>query len=160
MSTLFLLLLLLWIALTQSIDVVVLGLGVGFSVAIMLLQHYLFPSIHVPSLGKLLSSMHLLVAFIVVLIWRFTVSTLYTCRLILTGKEEGHIVALPVRIKDPIGQFLLLNSITFTPSTISLLLEEDILYVHWLRARGERGDWQMIKESLEERLLPIFAGRK
>ncbi len=160
MSTLLLLLSLLWISLTQSVEIGTICIGAGLSMAITVVQRFLFPSIHVPSIGKLLVRIHLLVAFIVVLIWRFITSTMYTCGLILSGKQEGRIVALPVRLEDPIGQFLLLNSITFTPSTISLLLEGDTLYVHWLRARGKRGDWQMIKESLEKRLLAIFERRK
>lgn len=160
MSTLFVLLFLVWIALIQSVNVVTLSIGVVAAAGITLLQHYLFPSIHTPSLHRLMSRTHLLVEFIAVLAWRFIASTLYTCWLILSGNEEGRIVALPVRIEDPIAQFILLNSITFTPSTISLLLEQDTLYVHWLRARGHVGDWQTIKESLERRLLPIFAGRK
>jgi multisubunit Na+/H+ antiporter MnhE subunit len=160
MSTLFLLLVLLWIALTQSVDIGILCIGVGLSIAITMVQRFLFPFIHVPSIGRLLVRIHLLACFIAVLMWRFAISTLYTSRLILSGKHEGRIVALPVRLEDPVGQFLLLNSITFTPSTISLLLEGDTLYVHWLRARGEQGDWQMIKESLEKRLIKIFEGRK
>jgi len=51
---------------------------------------------------------------------------------------------------------LLLQSITMIPSTISLLLEEDLLYIHWLQAAGRRGDWQGIKEVLEARLLAAF----
>jgi len=160
MSTLFLLLVLVWIALTQSGNVAILAIGIAAAVLITLLQHHLFPSIHIPSLLRLLGRLHLLILFVAVLSLRFTISTLHTCRLILSGREEGRIVALPVHIEDPIGQFILLNSITFTPSTISLLLEGDILYVHWLRARGHKGDWQTIKESLEQRLLPIFARRK
>jgi len=160
MSTLFLLLVLVWIALTQSADPLTLFIGVSGSAAITFLQHHLFPSVHIPSLGKVASRIHLFLLFFVVLVWRFITSTLYACGLILSGREEGRIVALPVRIEDPIGQFILLNSITFTPSTISLLLEGDILYVHWLRARGHKGDWREIKDSLERRLAHVFAGRK
>jgi multisubunit Na+/H+ antiporter MnhE subunit len=160
MSTVFLLLVLVWVALTQTVDVAILSVGIGASAGITLLQHHLFPSIHIPSLVRLLGRLHLLILFVAVLAWRFITSTLYTCGLIVSGREEGRIVALPVRIEDPVGQFILLNSITFTPSTISLLLEGDILYVHWLRARGHKGDWQTIKESLEQRLLPIFARSK
>ena len=160
MSTVFVLLVAVWISLTQSFTAVGISVGVIGAAGITLLQHHLFPSIHVPSLGMILSRAHLVLLFVVVLLWRFVSSTLYTCWLILTGREEGRIVALPVRIEDPIGKFVLLNSITFTPSTISLLLEDNVLYVHWLRARGRKGDWRAIKESLERRLLPIFCGGK
>ena len=160
MSTVFVLLVAVWISLTQSFTAVGISVGVIGAAGITLLQHHLFPSIHVPSLGMILSRAHLVLLFVVVLLWRFVSSTLYTCWLILTGREEGRIVALPVRIEDPIGKFVLLNSITFTPSTISLLLEGDTLYVHWLRTLGHKGDWQTIKESLERRVLAVFEERR
>jgi len=94
--------------------------------------------------------------YVGVLAWRFVISTGYTIRLILAGDEEGRIVALPLRLRHPIGQLLLLNSITLTPSTISLLIEGDLLYIHWLRARNAQGDWETIKETLERQMLAIF----
>ena len=160
MSTLFLLLVFVWIALTQSTNIISISIGVVGAAGITLLQHHLFPSIHIPSFTRLLGRLHLLVLFVFVLSWRFASSTLYTCGLILSGREEGRIVALPMRVEDPIGQFILRNARTFTPSTISLRLEDEMLYVHWLRARGHKGDWRAIKESLEQRLLPIFSGGK
>ena len=95
--------------------------------------------------------------YVGILAWRFVISTGYTIRLILAGDEEGRIVALPLRLRHPIGQFLLLNSITLTPSTISLLIEGDLLYIHWLRARNAQGDWETIKETLERQMLEIFS---
>ena len=92
------------------------------------------------------------VAFLFTLIGRLTVSTLYTCRLILFGGEEGRIIALPIRIDDPFAQYVLLHSITLTPSTISLLLDGDLLYIHWLAAKGSEGDWRKVTGSLERRL--------
>ena len=65
-------------------------------------------------------------------------------------------MALPIRITDPLARFLLLNSITLTPSTISLLIEDDLLYIHWLQPANGQGDWRAIKESLEDRLTQLF----
>jgi multisubunit Na+/H+ antiporter MnhE subunit len=87
---------------------------------------------------------------------RFALSTLMTAWLILTGKEEGRMMALPLRVKDPLARFLLLNAITLTPSTISLLIEGDLLYIHWLQTAGGRADWRRIKESLETHLIHLF----
>ena len=65
-------------------------------------------------------------------------------------------MALPLRLEDPTGRFILLNSITLTPSTISLLVEEDLLYIHWLQDETGKSDWREIKESLEARLQRLF----
>jgi multisubunit Na+/H+ antiporter MnhE subunit len=131
------------------------GLGVIVAAGVTFVQQRLFPtSTLLPR--SLLRRPHRVVAFLTTLIFRFITSTLRTCGMIISGKEEGRIVALPIHVKDPLARFLLLNSITLTPSTISLLLEGDLLYIHWLREKGRHGDWQGIKESLEGRLLKAF----
>jgi len=46
-----------------------------------------------------------------------------------------------------------------TPSTISLLVEDDVVYLHWLQSRRGAGDWRTIKESIESRVLDLVAER-
>ncbi len=155
MGLVFAVLLIVWIALTRSSDPYILITGIIVAAGVTFVQHRLFPTRILLS-RVFLRRPHRVVAFFTTLFFRFITSTLRTCGLILAGKEEGRIVALPIRVKDPFARFLLLNSITLTPSTISLLLEGDLLYIHWLRERGHHGDWQGIKESLEEKLLKAF----
>jgi len=145
-----------WLALSRGVDLPRLIAGVLAAAIVVLVQRCLFPSF-APFPALLLRRPHWLLAFLVVFVYRFLTSTLRTCWLILFGGEEGRIVALPTRLEHPIGQFILLNAITLTPSTISLLLEGDLLYIHWLKAKGSRGDWKAIKESLELRLYPVFS---
>jgi len=149
-------LLVVWIALTGSLDPVSLAVGSAVAAGAALIQRRLFPTVHAHALSRLLRRPHRFLAFLATLCARFAVSTARTCRLILFDTPEGMIVALPTRLRTPIAQFLLLQSITMIPSTISLLLEEDLLYIHWLQAAGRRGDWQGIKEALEARLLAAF----
>ena len=150
---------LLWIGLSQKTGVLTLLAGLLALAAVVVIQRLLFPSIRVFPIS-LLRRPDRLIAFLALLFVRFVASTLYTSRLIIMGNEEGRIVALPVKIKDPLGQFVLLNSITLTPSTISLLLEGNLLYIHWLRGRGDAGDWNAIKESLERSLAALYDRRK
>lgn len=145
-----------WLALSRGVDLPRLLAGVLAAAIVVLVQRRLFPSF-APLPALLLRRPQWLLAFLVVFVYRFLTSTLRTCWLILFGGEEGRIVALPTRLEHPIGQFILLNAITLTPSTISLLLEGDLLYIHWLKAKGSRGDWKAIKESLELRLYPVFS---
>jgi multisubunit Na+/H+ antiporter MnhE subunit len=145
-------LVLLWIALAGSLDPLSIGIGILIATGAALVQRHLFPAVHLHAATVLLRRPHQLAAFLATLAVRFVVSTARTCRLILFGKPEGLIVALPVRLRTPFAQFLLQNAITLLPSTISVLLEEDLLYIHWLQAKGQREDWQVIKEGLETRL--------
>lgn len=149
-------LVLVWIALTGSLDPVSLGVGTAVAASVAFAQRRLFPTVHAHDASTLLRRPHRLIAYLATLGARLTVSTVRTCWLILFGKPEGLVVALPIRLKAPLAQFLLLHSITMIPSTISLLLEEDLLYIHWLQAAGRREDWQGIKEALEARLYAAF----
>jgi len=147
-----------WVALARRFDPSILIIGALAATGVVLVQRYLFPRVNL-SLGSLARRPLQVVLFIGLLLWRFVTSTLYTSYVILFSREEGRIVAIPTKVSDPFGQFLLLNAITFTPSTISLLLEGDLLYIHWLRREGGGGDWRRVKEPLEKRLNSIFGVR-
>jgi multisubunit Na+/H+ antiporter MnhE subunit len=149
------LLLLVWLALARRLDPATIGFGVGAVLIVMAVRRLLFPTPDL-ALALLLRRPIRLVRFLAALALRFVLSTAYTVRLILLGREEGRVVTLPIRVTHPIGQLILLNAITLTPSTISLLLEEDLLYIHWLRAAHEEGDWRTIKDTLERHVLELF----
>ena len=155
MPATFLSLFAIWLLLIRRVDAPTVAVGVFVVGFVCLAQRTLFRRC-----DRLVSTLlrHPLrsLRYLGILAWRFLISTGYTIRLILVGDEEGRIVALPLRLQHPIGQLLLLNSITLTPSTISLLVEGDLLYIHWLRARDAQGDWETIKETLERELLTIF----
>lgn len=148
---------LVWLAITRSFELPLVLLGLACSTAAALFWRRVLvqpPS----SMSKVARRPLRLLRFMVALLSRFINSTLRTTWIILRGREEGRIMALPIRVMDPLAQFILLNSITLTPSTISLLVDGDILYIHWLQTRGGHGDWREIKESLESRLEALFEG--
>lgn len=154
----FLVLLFLWLAIGRNSDPWAIAIGIVSAVVVLLLQRRLFPSISLFPL-RLLCRVHYLIHFLLTFCIRFVISTIHTSRLIILGGEEGQIIALPIEIDDPFARFILLNSITLTPSTISLLLEGDLLYIHWLRKKGSAGDWQVIKKSLERSLSSVYMRR-
>jgi len=147
---------LLWVALSRSLDVQSALAGVGAAVLVVLVQRLLFPGV-APVIGSLIRRPHRLLAYAAALLWRLAVSTVYTSWLILSGRGEGRIMALPLRVGDPLGRFVLLNSITLTPSTISLLAQGDTVYIHQLQDRTRSADWRSAKEAIETRILAIFA---
>jgi len=148
---------LVWLALSRSFDVQTVSLGVGAALLALSIQRLLIP-IRGRPLRHILRHPIGTLRFLATLGVRFILSTLLTARLIVLGDEEGLMVALPIRVTNPFARFLLLNSITLTPSTISLLIEDDLLYIHWLQRRDGRGDWRTIKESLERRIEAVFTG--
>lgn len=148
-----------WIALTRRFDLLSLGIGLAAVAWVLLVQRALLPP-HEHLTQEFGRRPIRLLLFLFTLAVRFVSSTLFTSRLVLFGGEEGRMMALPTRVEHPVGRFLLLNSITLTPSTISLLVEDDLLYIHWLERKGGRGDWRAIKESLERRVAELFPRRR
>jgi len=148
-------LLLVWLALTRTLALPFVIAGFLSSVLVAVFWRAIMPKIPA-SIYKLVTRPVRLARFILVLAKRFIVSTLWTSWLILRGGEEGRLMALPIRVKDSLARFILLNSITLTPSTISLLVEDDLLYIHWLQTTGGHGNWREIKESFEARLHSLF----
>ncbi len=152
-------LLCMWVALAQRLDGTSLAAGAVAAVAVWSIRRLLFFG-EGSGLGwrGIWRWLWTVPAFVATLVHRFTVSTLRTSWLILSGEEEGRVVAVPTRVQHPTGKFLLQNSITLTPSTISLVSEGDLLYIHWLQRHGTSGDWQEIKEALETRVEALFEG--
>ena len=148
-------LLLVWLALTRTLAFPFVIAGFLSSVIVAVFWRTIMPQAS-SSVHMLIRHPVRLVRFLIALVGRFVISTLHTTWLILKGGEEGRLMALPIRVKDPLARFILLNSITLTPSTISLLVEDDLLYIHWLQASAGHGDWREIKESLEARLHRLF----
>jgi multisubunit Na+/H+ antiporter MnhE subunit len=144
-----------WLALSRSLDPTEALAGVGAAAVAVFLQRLIFRDGN-PFVAGILRRPIALLRFLLTLAVRLAVSTFHTSWLILSGRGEGRFMALPLGVRDPLGQFVLLNSVTLTPSTISLLVEEDVVYLHWLQPRGGSGDWQSIKESIERRVLDLF----
>jgi len=147
----------LWLALTRTLAPPAVALGVVVVMGAAMIVRWLLPA-HSMRRAPLWSRTWSIVRFAAVLIVRFVTSTLLTSWVILCHRAEGRVVALPTRLREPGRQFLLLNAITLTPSTISLLLEGQLLYVHWLLPQGWRGDWRRVKDALESALLRGEAG--
>jgi multisubunit Na+/H+ antiporter MnhE subunit len=145
------LLMLLWLALAHRLTLpTAIAASVG-AIAAWSAQRWLFPETPRVSL-RLFSHPVRLLRFLLTLGSRFVQSTWYTCRLILLGREEGRIVALPNSLEDALGRVILSIAVTLTPSTISLLIEDDLHYIHWLGMRGRPGDWRQVKDPLEYRV--------
>lgn len=144
----------LWLGLTRSLEPMSVGVGVVVAVTVVWVTRRLFPD-REPAAARTIGRRVMVGArFAATLAVRFVASTLTTSFLILCGRDQGRVVAVPIRLSDPGKQFLLLNAITLTPSTISLLLESDLLYVHWLVPDGERADVRRVKDALERALVP------
>ncbi len=56
-------------------------------------------------------------------------------------------VRIPTAIKSEYGKLTLANSITLTPGTLSLDMDEDAIYIHWIDVQGESEEARQKKVS-------------
>jgi len=58
---------------------------------------------------------------------------------VITGKINPGIIKISPNLKTDLGITLLANSITLTPGTLTVDIDEDTndLYIHWINVKGE-----------------------
>ena len=109
------------------------------------------------SLKKDISLMRRSVSFLYytgVLIVEIIKSNLQVMHLTLTDREivEPVIISYRTRLRSKLGRVILANSITLTPGTITISLEEDELVIHCLDKTIAEGIENSTFEQLLERL--------
>lgn len=92
-----------------------------------------------------------MVGYLFVLIWEILKANFDTMKMIFTSKYEREpvLVTFHTKIKSPVLRVLLANSITLTPGTITVSLEDDTYVVHALDKDFTEG----IEDSVFVRML-------
>ncbi len=77
--------------------------------------------------------------YIPVFIWKLILANLDVARRVLSPKIPLHsgIVKVKTNLKGDFGKLTLANSITLTPGTLSIDIEDDYIYVHAIDVKGE-----------------------
>jgi len=67
-------------------------------------------------------------------------------------------VKIPTEIKSEYGRLILANSITLTPGTLSMDVDEENVYIHWIDVKGTTSEeyQQNVSASFEKILGGIF----
>ncbi len=130
----YLLLLTLWLIFNGRITVEILLFGLGLTALLGLLIHALWG--YGP--GKELRfyrCVPLFLAYLGVLTVEILKANLMMLRLILSPKPKIDPVLVRVRVdlRTRMGRYILANSITLTPGTITVLSDGDVLTIHCLR---------------------------
>jgi multicomponent Na+:H+ antiporter subunit E len=68
------------------------------------------------------------------------------------------VVKVPTDLKDDFSKLVLANSITLTPGTLSLDVEEDGVLVHWVNVKGESGE--DYKKEISQSFENLLGGSK
>lgn len=129
----FVVIFLLWIIFNGRLawDVVISGLIVSAAVSAFAVRFCNWN--HTKKWNRIAFMIHV-PGYILLLLREIFFSNLQMIRMILSPKMEEHIapmlVHVPVKLKDPVIRTLLANSITLTPGTITVQMQEDAFIVH------------------------------
>ncbi len=123
----FSMLLLMWLVLSDSIEFASVLVGMGVSAGISLLYILLYPKEDFDFVHPVW-----LIAYGFVLIKNIIISNIYLTK-ILMRKDlnlSPAIIAIPTTLKSDWQKLLLANSITLTPGTLTLDIEDNMLFIH------------------------------
>ncbi len=124
-----------WLLFTWTVAPFPLFLGLLFSTAVAFLTYGVFIAEGEAARRALLPRLHLLVLYILLIVFRVYAASFRIALRVLTGDITPRIVHFRSRLRSEMARVVLANSITLTPGTVSLDLDEDHLIVHWLEAR-------------------------
>ena len=124
-----------WLLFTWSLLPGSLIMGLVMSLAVAILTFPIFVEEGEASRRAQLPHVYLFGLYIVVLIFQMYVSSFRVMWLIIRGRTNPGVVHFRTRLKSDISRLMLSNAITLTPGTLTLLLDDDHLVVHWLDAR-------------------------
>ena len=120
-----------WLLFTASIELYSLIFGALGSLLIAALTYNTFIARHQANLKYILPNPIHLIIYMFILVFLLYQSSAVMVWSVVTGKANPRIVHFRTRLKSDMARMVLANSITFTPGTITLDLNDDHLTVHW-----------------------------
>ena len=147
-----------WLLFTWSLDPGSILAGILSSLMVSALTYSIFVDESEAELRAHLPRLHYLVIFAAVLVFNMYVASFRVLWQILRGNINPGIVHFRTRLKTDIARVALASSITLTPGTITLDLDDDHLVVHWLDARTTHSRYagKLIKGAHEKLLKKVW----
>ncbi|MFP4373918.1 MAG: Na+/H+ antiporter subunit E [Spirochaetaceae bacterium] len=147
-----------WVLFTWTVDPRFLLIGLGFCFIVALLTYSVFIEQGEAARRSLIPRIYLLVVYSAVLIFEMYVASFRVLWNILRGRINPGVVHFRTRLSSDIARVALTNSITLTPGTITLDLDDDHLIVHWLDARTTHSKYagELVKGTYERILKRIW----
>lgn len=147
-----------WILFTGTLALFSLLLGSIFSFCVAFLTYSIFIEEVEAARRFLLPHIYLIPIYLGVLIYKIYVASFRMVFDLIKGDINPRIVHFRTRLKSDMARVVLANSITLTPGTLTLDLDEDHLVVHWLNAKTTHSHYagRLIKGHFEVWLRRIW----
>ena len=147
-----------WILFTANFELFSLATGIAGSLLIAGITYDIFIARHQANLQFIIPHPFYLVRYFFVVIFLLYQSSCRMLAVVITGRANPRTVHFRTRLRSDLARMMLANSITFTPGTITLDLNDDHLTVHWFfcntihaKAAGES-----IKGRMEQHIRKIW----
>jgi len=121
----------LWLVFTASLELFSLITGFGGSLLVAGLTYDIFIPRHQAVINFFVPRPLNLIIYLFLMIFYIYRSSFTVLISIITGKVSPRIVHFRTGLKSDMARMILANSITLTPGTITLDLNDDHLTVHW-----------------------------
>ncbi len=123
-----------WVFFSGSLDPLSLAAGFAGSVVIAILSYDVFIEDHEAGRRSVLPRFLPALAYPFLLAAAMYASSCRVFLAVITGRVEPRVVHFKSKLHSDLARVVLAHSITFTPGTITLELDDDHLIVHWLFA--------------------------
>jgi multicomponent Na+:H+ antiporter subunit E len=120
-----------WILFTVNFEFFSLSTGILGSLLIAALTYEVFIARHQANLRFFIPHPFFLARYLFVIIFLLYQSSCRMLIAVITGRASPRIVHFRTKLRSDLARMVLANSITFTPGTITLDLNDDHLTVHW-----------------------------
>lgn len=123
-----------WLVLNGKLSLEVILLGLAVTALLGVLMYILFS--YTPKREwKLLKKVPIFLCYVFVLLWEIIKANVAMLGCILSAKKniQPTLVTFSTDLKTKLGRFMLANSITLTPGTITVRMEGSNLTVHCLK---------------------------
>ncbi len=149
----FVVLYVLWIAMAGvSLEELIAGAVIALVVSLVIKNL----SVYDYSIGIILSVIKFIVLYLPLFLWKLIVANVSLAKIVLNPKLPINpgFVRIKTGLDSDVSKLILANSITLTPGTLSVDVEEDELLIHWVDVKGSTQDdyFKEISKDFEKTL--------
>lgn len=148
-----------WLLFTTNLEPFSLAAGLAGSLLIAYLTYDVFIASHQANLSYFIPNLLFLPLYILLAVALLYSSSFRMLIAVITGKANPRIVHFRTRLRSDMARMLLATTITLTPGTITLDLNDDHLTVHWFFCSTTHGKaaGEAVKGRLERMLQRVLS---
>ena len=128
---------LVWVLITWSAQAQELLTGAVVAFVLALLMRSVYPLLGGSRPG--IRPLFFLVAYVFIFIWQLILANIDVAKRVLSPRMpiSPGIVRVTTKLRSPLAKMMLTSSITLTPGTLSLDVQGEDIFIHWIDVKGK-----------------------